>query len=153
MVHEVLVRIVLFLFVHLFVKNVLLGDAQSPSGSPLVDFRCSASGFDSCLQAAIASSRRGNVGTIYGISQHSCTDEQPTTNRSWFSSCVRSDLIPLVGRAVFPVRTAGIVGTCRKSIDQKGARMNLGAVRLLTVRGVVVVVVFLRLGSCLYRWR
>jgi hypothetical protein len=36
-------KIIIFLFVHFFVDNILLGDSQGTSGSPFVNLRCTSS--------------------------------------------------------------------------------------------------------------
>lgn len=56
-------QVVVFLFVHLFVDNILLGDAQSTPRSFLVNLRCSTRRLNPRLKAAVTAARCGNVRT------------------------------------------------------------------------------------------
>lgn len=49
-------QVIVLLFVHLFVDDVLLSDAQRTAGSPFVDLRGSAGRFDAGFEAAVAAS-------------------------------------------------------------------------------------------------
>lgn len=56
-------QVIVFLFVHLLVDDILLGDAQGTAGALLVDLRSAAGRLNACLEAAVAPTRGSDVGT------------------------------------------------------------------------------------------
>lgn len=56
-------QVIVLFFVHFFIDDVLLSNAQGTSCSLLVDLRCSTRRLNARLQTAVTPSRRGNVGT------------------------------------------------------------------------------------------
>ena len=54
-------QVIVLFFVHLFVHNILLGDAQRATGAALVDLRCPSSRLHTGFEASITPSRGGDV--------------------------------------------------------------------------------------------
>ena len=95
-------KVVVFLFVHFFVDDILFGDSQRATCSSFVNLRGSSGRLDTGLKASIASSRSGNV--CPGKGQYADLDMTRLTDghqyRSWFSSWVLSVLIAFAGGMV-----------------------------------------------------
>lgn len=99
-------KVVVLLFVHFLVDDILLGDAQGATGALLVDLGSATGRLDACLETAVASTRCSNVGAGE-VSGRTLVGERDAY-RSWFSSWVRSVLTGLtVGKVVR--RSAGMV--------------------------------------------
>jgi hypothetical protein len=82
-------QVIVFFFVHLFINDILLGDAQRTTCPLLVDLRSSAGRLYTGLQAAVTATRCSNVSTaVASASSHNMSDAQGVeiTYRSWFSS-------------------------------------------------------------------
>lgn len=67
-------QVIVFLFVHFLVDNILLGDAQSAASALLVDLGSATGRFDASLKTAVASARGSYIGT--GGCQHGSEDSK-----------------------------------------------------------------------------
>ena len=101
-------QVIILLFVHLLVDDILLGDTQCTAGTLLVDLRSATGRLNAGLQAAVTSARSSDVGTGGASARRLCLQLTSFTYRSWFSSWVRS---VFTGFAVGKVarRSAGMV--------------------------------------------
>ena len=57
-------HIFIFLLIHVFVDDILLGDLECAAGSLLVDLGCSASRLDTGLDGAIRSARCSDIRSL-----------------------------------------------------------------------------------------
>lgn len=107
-------QVIVLLFVHFFIDDILLRYTQCTTSTLLVDLGSSTGRLNASLETAITAARGRNISTALSISM-GAEDEAKTnkragagmTNRSWFSSWVRSVLTGLA--AVNVRRSAGMV--------------------------------------------
>ena len=56
-------QIIVLLFIHFLVDDILLSDAQSATSALLVDFRSSSRRLNACLQTTVTAARGSNIST------------------------------------------------------------------------------------------
>lgn len=57
-------KVVILLFVHFFIDDILFGDAKTSASSFLVNLRCTSRRFNTSFQTAITAARSSNVGSV-----------------------------------------------------------------------------------------